>query len=147
MQAGTVFKTPILRESLRTQNLHQVEHCAFSDVVRLFQSVGCVRNKLQLRTVQQNQKASLRWSDRILEIKKIIFGTNLRTLSIVLMTCGKVRWQEVEATRKDFNIVLIRQDKKFFISELFKVIQDAIPLIRSCTPGQCVNSGQFLRLQ
>ena len=33
------------------------------------------------------------------------------------------------ATRKDFNIVLIHQDKKFFISELFKVIQDAIPLI------------------
>ena len=30
---------------------------------------------------------------------------------------------------KDFNIVLTRQDKKFFISELFKVIQDAIPLI------------------
>ena len=27
------------------------------------------------------------------------------------------------ATRKDFNIVLTRQDKKFFTSELFKVIQ------------------------
>ena len=27
----------------------------FLEVVRLFQSVGCVRNKLQLRTVQQNQ--------------------------------------------------------------------------------------------
>ena len=30
---------------------------------------------------------------------------------------------------KIFNIVLIRQDKKFFTFELFKVIQDAIPLI------------------
>ena len=39
------------------------------------------------------------------------------------------RWQEAEVTRKDFNIVLIRQDKKFFFSELFKVIQDAISLI------------------
>ena len=29
---------------------------------------------------------------------------------------------------KIFNTVLTRQDKKFFISELFKVIQDAIPL-------------------
>ena len=51
------FKTPILQEILRIQNLLQVEHCAFLDVIRLFQSVGCVRNKLQFRTVQQNQKS------------------------------------------------------------------------------------------
>ena len=31
--------------------------------------------------------------------------------------------------QEKINIVLIHQDKKFFISELFKVIQDAIPLI------------------
>ena len=62
--------------------------------------------------------------------QKIIFGTNLTTLSIGLMKCGRAKWQEaVEAMRKDFNIVLTRQDKKFFISELFKVIQDALPLI------------------
>ena len=42
---------------------------------------------------------------------------------------GRVEWKEAEAIRKDFNIVLTRQDKKFFVSELFKVIQDAIPLI------------------
>ena len=51
------FKTPILLEILRIQNLHQVEHCAFLEAIRLFQSVGCVRNKLQFRTVQQNQKS------------------------------------------------------------------------------------------
>ena len=45
---------------------------------------------------------------------KMIFGTNLSTLNIGLMICGRVEWQEVEATRKDFNIVLTRQDKKFF---------------------------------
>ena len=56
-----------------------------------------------------------------------IFGTNLSTLNIGLMKCGRVQWQEAEATRKDFNIVLIHQDQKFFISELFKVIHDAIP--------------------
>ena len=39
------FKTPILQEILRIQNPHQVEHCAFSDVKRLFQSVGCVSKK------------------------------------------------------------------------------------------------------
>ena len=45
------------------------------------------------------------------------------------MKCGRVKWQEAEETRKDFNIVLIHQDKKFFNSEVFWVIQDAIPLI------------------
>ena len=37
MQIGTVFKTPILREILRTQNLLRVEHCAFLEVIHLFQ--------------------------------------------------------------------------------------------------------------
>ena len=59
----------------------------------------------------------------------IIFGMILRTLVFGLMKCGRVAWQEAEATRKYFNVVLIHQDKKFFISELFKVIQDAISLI------------------
>ena len=59
----------------------------------------------------------------------MIFGTNLSTLNIGLMKCGRAKWQEAEATRKDFNIVLTRQEKKCCISEPFKVIQDAIPLI------------------
>ena len=59
----------------------------------------------------------------------MIFGTILRTLSIGLMKGGRAKCKEAEAKRKDFNIVLTRQDKKFSISELFKVIQDAIPLI------------------
>ena len=57
------LKTPILQEILRIQNLHQVELCAFSEAIRLFQSVGCVRNKLQFRTVQQNQKSFLWMQD------------------------------------------------------------------------------------
>ena len=56
----------------------------------------------------------------------MIFGTNFSTLNIGLTICGRARWQEAEETRKGFNIVLTRQDKKFFNSELFKVIQDAI---------------------
>ena len=48
---------------------------------------------------------------------------NLSALNIGLMLYGRTRWHEAEATRKDFNYVLIRQDKKFFISDLFKVIQ------------------------
>ena len=51
------FKTSILQEILRIQHLHQLEHCAFSEAIHLFQTVGCVRNKPQFRTVQQNQKS------------------------------------------------------------------------------------------
>ena len=76
----------------------------------------------------------------------MICGTNLSTLNIGLMIFGRARWQEAEATREDFNIVLICQDKKFFTSELFKVIQDAIPPILHYTAGQGVNSEQILRV-
>ena len=52
--------TPILREILRTQNLLQVEHCAFLEAIHLFQTFGCVRNKRQCPTALPNQK-SYRW--------------------------------------------------------------------------------------
>ena len=39
------FRTPILQGILRTQNLLRVEHCAFFEVIHLYQSVGCARNK------------------------------------------------------------------------------------------------------
>ena len=42
------------------------------------------------------------------------------TLNIGLMMYGRARWQEAEATIKDFNIVLTRQDKKFSTFELFE---------------------------
>ena len=51
------FKTPNLQEILRIQNLLQVDHCVFSEVTRSLQSAGCVRNKLQFRTAQRNQKS------------------------------------------------------------------------------------------
>ena len=53
------FKTGTLREILKIQNPLLEEHCAFSEVTHLFQSVGCVRNKLLFRTVQQNLKLFL----------------------------------------------------------------------------------------
>ena len=53
------FKTPILQEILRIHNLHQVEHCAFSEAIRLFQSVGCVRNKLHFAQFNRNRNHSL----------------------------------------------------------------------------------------
>ena len=41
----------------------------------------------------------------------MIFRTNLSTHRNGLMMYGRVQWQKAEATRKDFNIVLIRQDE------------------------------------
>ena len=70
-----------------------------------------------------------RWSDWTLEINRLSSVRIWEFLDIGLVKCGRVEWQEAETTRKDFNIVLIHQDKKFFISELFKAFQDAIPLI------------------
>ena len=72
----------------------------------------------------------------------MIFGINLSTLNIGLMMYGRARWQEAEASRKYFNTVLIRQEKKLFTFELLKVIQDAIPLIFHS--GQCIDSEQCL---
>ena len=76
--------------------------------------------------------------------QRIIFGTILCTLNIGLMKCGRVQWQETEETRKDFNIVLIRQDKKWFISELFKVIQDAVSFYKTMSLFRTISSSTFI---
>ena len=69
------FKTPILQEILRIQNLHLEELCVFSEVIHLFHSVGCVRNKLQFHTVQQNPKSFLWMQDYgWMEIPHLIYG-------------------------------------------------------------------------
>ena len=43
--------------SYMIQNLLQVEHCVSSEATRSFQPGGCVRNKLQFRAAQRNQKS------------------------------------------------------------------------------------------
>ena len=47
----------------------------------------------------------LRQKDEAMEFWRLkkIFGTNLRTLNIGLMKCGRVKWQEAEVTRNGFN--------------------------------------------
>ena len=60
------FKTPMLHEIWRIKNLLQVEHCAFLDAIRVFQSVGCfsfaqfnrIRNHLLGRRIE------IRWCTR-----------------------------------------------------------------------------------
>ena len=54
----------------------------------------------------------------------------------------RASWQKDEETRKDFSTVLILQEK-FFISELFKVIQDAISLILYRTTMSLIPDGFF----
>ena len=61
-------------------------------------------------------------------IKDYLQNHILCILNNGLMKSGRAAWQEEEETRKDFSIVLMLQEK-FFTSELFKVIQDAILLI------------------
>ena len=68
------FKTPILQESLRIQKIRQVERCAFSEATRLFQSVGCVRNKLQFRTVVVFEQIDL-W-----DLIVAVLGTRIRVI-------------------------------------------------------------------
>ena len=78
---------------------------------------------------------------------RIIFGTILCDLNIGLMNCGRVQWQKAEEIRKYFSIALIRQDKILFISELFKVIQDAILLIlhyRTMLLFRTISSSTFI---
>ena len=40
------------------------------------------------------------------------------TLNIGLMKCGRIQWQEVEETRKYFNIVLIHQQEILYLRAL-----------------------------
>ena len=58
------------------------------------------------------------------------------------MKSGRAHWQKAEETRK--NQYCTDFQEKFFTSELFNVIQDAITLI--LITGQCINSGRFLRV-
>ena len=53
------FKTPILQEILGTRNQPHEESGVSLEVEHLCTSVGCVRNRPQFRTVQQNPKSSL----------------------------------------------------------------------------------------
>ena len=79
--------------------------------------------------------------------ERIIFGTVSCIRNIGLMMYGRARWQEAEATIEDFNTELIRQDKKFLISELFKVVQDAVSLIllyRTMSFFWTVSSSSFI---
>ena len=59
---------------------------------------------------------------------KMIFRIKLNNLNIDVMMYGRARWHETEATRKDFNTVLFRRDKKLFFSGFFKVNSGRNPI-------------------
>ena len=43
-----LFQDSDFAGDLEDSNLHRVEHCAFYEVVHLFQPVGCVRNRIEV---------------------------------------------------------------------------------------------------
>ena len=60
---------------------------------------------------------------------KTIFRNIMCIVIIGLTKCGRTAWQEEGETRKCFQYCTDPSRQEFFISELFKVIQDAISLI------------------
>ena len=78
---------------------------------------------------------------------KTIFKNISCIVIIGLTRSGRKLWQEEEETRKDASIVPIHQGKKFFTSELFKVIQDAVSLIllyRTMLSFRATSSSTFI---
>ena len=60
--------------------------------------------------------------------QKIIFGANLRTLSIGLMKCGRAEWQEAEDAKKKNQFCADSSRQEIIISELFKVHSGRNPI-------------------
>ena len=76
MQIRIVSRFWFLQETLKTQNQHQEDSGAFSEVKHLCQQVGCARNRHQSHTVQQKLRLFLlmqvyAWT----EFPRLIFGT------------------------------------------------------------------------
>ena len=59
---------------------------------------------------------------------RIIFGINVHKHSIGLTIVGRHAWQQEKEQKGDISTALMFQEQ-FFISELFKDIQDVISLI------------------
>ena len=70
-----------------------------------------------------------RWGDRILETGRLSSEQTCALSTLVWWNVEEYNGKRRRKKEKDFNTVLTRHDKKFFTSEFFKVIQDAIPLI------------------
>ena len=81
------------------------------------------------------------------EESKTIFRNISCIVIIGLTKSGRTALQEEEETRKDTSVVLMLRDKKFFTSELSKVIQDAVSLIllyRTMPLFRTVSSSTFI---
>ena len=84
---------------------------------------------------------------------KMIFRTNLSTLSIGLMMYGRARWQEAEITIIDFKTVLtisgvfVRTRNFFFtVCPALQGHSGRLHLIDPSLQVQCINSVYFLRV-
>ena len=69
------FKTTILQEILRIQNLHQMEHCAFWEVIRFFPiSWMCKKQTLVSHSSTESEIISLDAGLRLDGIPRLIYG-------------------------------------------------------------------------
>ena len=59
------------------------------------------------------------------------------------MKCGRVEWQKAEATRKDFNIVLIHQDTKCFYLQALQGHSGRNPIDPSLQDNVVIQSNFF----
>ena len=105
------FKTLTSREILKIRNPLLEEQCAFLEVIHLFQQVGCARNKVLFRTVQQNQKSFFRTQDwgwtvyphliSAIWSSQFFTGTRIRTMierRVPLWTIVKFVWRRATCT-------------------------------------------------
>ena len=75
---------------------------------------------------------------------KIIFRTILCILDIGLMKSGRASWQEEEATRKDFNVVLSIRTRNSLLPSSSRSFRTQY--YWSLITGQCLDSGRFLQV-
>ena len=140
------FKTPILREILRTQNLLQVEHRAFLEVIHLFQKVRCVRSKHQFHTEIISLDAGLRlggipafdfW-DLIVFVLGNTTQNHDRTEKLVVCRDKKhVRLQSRGVINVLDNVDLVPSNVRFSHQEaLLYVFEDNEALIKMITKGR-----------
>ena len=90
------FKTPILQEILRIQNLHQLKHCAVSEAIRLFQSVGCEKQNSVSHSSTESEIVSLDAGSRLdgipaLDLRDLIIAQFFTETRVRVIKNGETR--------------------------------------------------------
>ena len=100
MQNGTVSRLRFCRRSWGLEIYLSWNICVFSEGTRSFQSAGCVRNRLQFRTVLQKLKFFPSMQVYAMEFQLLIFGIWSWRCLILLQTNSTTPKIEYEETRR-----------------------------------------------